>query len=256
MQNLGVILYTNGKERYLSKCYKGLINNNINNIVIVSAGEIENEKNYEKAKIIKCNNLTKSICFNRGLRHFLNDENITDISIIHENIIIIDNTIFTDYEKLSEYTNCKIFCICTEKDDPYGKNNNKRLKLYTKNELYSNLYKASSNLLIYFKKSVVEKIGLFDERYHNFFEITDFYKKGGDFGLCTPLGWVMDSSASEKYYYIQDIAVNDNTKYEDDMLRGMKVFYLKYKTDMEKIINIFSKEDIITKLKNISSRSQ
>ncbi len=48
-------------------------------------------------------------------------------------------------------------------------------------------------------------------------------------------------------------------RYEDELeervLRGMKVFYMKNKCEIKDLIDVFSKKDVIQKLKNKSRSS-
>jgi len=259
MQNIGIVLYTKGNNSKNLKNALIAIEHLKDQTIVVCDGPspklpVLDNFNVKEFKI----SVNTAGCYNYGIRHFL-DKEVEHIFIISDQIMLLDDSVLSDYIKVSEQTNIEFLAYSRDEDDPYGKKNNNRLTVELKEGMQLLLSKGFNGHLMYCKKNVFEKVGFFDERYRSTFEASDFSKRCGDKGLTTPFGWFADITNKENILYQenrQDYAhssVNSET-IEDRFLRGMKVFNLKYQAQFQDLLNIFSQKDVISKLKSLASR--
>lgn len=262
MHNVGIVLYTTGiNEKNLKTSLKSF-NHIKDNVVIVSDGELVNKelvKGYNFKEFKRC--LYPSACYNYGIREHLKNDNIEYIFIINDNISILDDSVYTDYINAAKQTNIGLFVSCTNEDDPYGKSDNLRLTIAIKDGYSLTLNKGFNGNLIMLNKKTIELAGFFDERYKGAFEVGDYYKKCSDVGITVPYGWFVDvKNVEDNLLYQTNLptktheTMNQQTL-EDRMIRGMKVFHMKYKAQFNELLNIYTANDVISKIKSLASRS-
>lgn len=259
---IGIIVYTQGTETNLKRCLRSLQNLH-NNLVVVSDGALQFniKKDYPNINTVIefSSHKYPSTCYNAGIRHLLKTD-VDHIFIINDCLEILSDDIFQKYIDVSTKTNIEILCSGNNEDDPTGQNNNIRLKVDIKDNIL-NLNKGFNGRITYIRKSAFKKVGFFDERYHAAFELADFYKRCSDRGLTTPFGWFPDISFDEHLIEENQVLYDNKQSYnlddiEDRMIRGMKVFYLKYKSQIADLYDLYSKIDVVNKLKLLSSRKQ
>jgi len=109
---------------------------------------------------------------------------------------------------------------------------------------------GTSVSLVYLHKDIFKKVGFFDERFRATVEWSDMCYRISQKNLSTPFLWFLhlESVQSKIIVAENDEMYQDNI--EDRIIRGMKLFYMKYKCQISDLINTYSKKDVIQKLKN------
>lgn len=259
MQNIGIVLYTRGNNSKNLKNALSAIEHLKDQTIVVCDGpkpELPILKDFTVKEFKR--SIHSAGCYNYGVRYFL-DKDVDHIFILGDQLMILDDDVFTNYIKVSEQTNIEFLAYSRDEDDPFGEKNNNRLTVELKEGMQLLLSKGFNGHLMYCRKSVFEKVGFFDERYRSSFESSDFSKRCGDKGVTTPFGWFADISKSENILYQENRPdkihpiINSDTV-EDRFLRGMKVFTTKYKAQFQELLNVFSQKDVISKLKVLASR--
>lgn len=240
MQNVGIVLYTRGNTKTLHNALKSFVN--FKNIFVVSSGNIKLDTPY---KVLK--DQVISVCYNYGIREFLDNNEIEYIVLVDESVLLLDDIVIEDCVKASKQTNIECFTLSNEK--------NPRLEVQLKDNVNLVLSKEFDGAFCFIKKTAFEKVGFIDERYKYSFEISDFYKRCGDKGITSPFGWFAGVKNSYDNITMQKVNSITASEVEDDIIRSMKVFYLKYKTQMSDILDTFTKNDVVKKLKLLSSRT-
>ena len=155
---------------------------------------------------------------------------------------------------INKKTKLKALYYCTDDDDPMGKFNNVRLTVdLGDNELTLNM--GTSGSLVYLHKDVFRKCGFFDERYRAAVEWSDFSYRLSQQNLSTPFLWFPHVKSVSDKLIVSDNNVMYEESMEDRIIRGMKLFYMKYKCQIQDLIDTYSKKDVISKLKNKSRTS-
>ena len=107
------------------------------------------------------------------------------------------------------------------------------MKLDVKDDTVSLNYGTSGGF-VYTHTDVYEKVGFLDERYRAAMEWSDFAYRVSQKNLSTPFLW-FPSLESAKNKIVTN--VNNDKRYEEDfedrLVRGMKIFYLKFKCEIK-----------------------
>ena len=253
MQNIGIILYTQGNnEKNLSKSLSSLLELS-DKVLVVCDGELprlEIIKDFKTVEFKKVNYYAG--CVNHGIRHFLNTD-VEHIFVVNDNVMILDKKVFKDFINVNEQTNLDLMVSNGMKD----KN---RLYIDLKDGYQLDLVSEFDGYVIYLNTNTVKKVGFFDERYKTTFELLDYYKRSADTGVTTPFGWFATISNVKDNIFNQENKPNTKHKVytsdniEDRIISGMKLFKLKYKAMVNDLTNIFSKSDVVKKLKLLVSR--
>jgi len=256
MQGIGIVLFTLGGKN-LKRALRGLTDV-LDKTVVVNDGKDIKLGVSEEKKIKKFINTVyekyPSACYNIGVRELLKDDSVEHIFIINDSIEILDDTLFQDYIDVHKKTKLKALYYCTDDDDPMGKFNNVRLTVdLGDNELTLNM--GTSGSLVYLHKDVFRKCGFFDERYRAAVEWSDFSYRLSQQNLSTPFLWFPHVKSVNDKLIVSDNNVMYEESMEDRIIRGMKLFYMKYKCQIQDLINTYSKKDVISKLKNKSRTS-
>lgn len=262
MQNIGIVLYTTGNNEKNLKTALKSVRHIKDQVIIVCDGELKNRKLVNGFKFKEfTQTLYPAACYNHGIRHFLTNSDVEYIFILSDQIAILDDSVYTDYINVSNQTNIGLFVTGKDEDDPYGRNNNLRLTVAVKNGYNISLNKGFNGNLILLKKSTVVHAGFFDERYKGAFEIGDYYKKCADAGITTQFGWFADvQNVQDNILYQNNTPtwqhpVLNHDSVEDRIIRGMKVFYMKYKAQFQDLLNIYTSKDVISRLQTLVSRN-
>lgn len=252
MQGIGIVVLTLGGSQ-LKKCLRGLTPF-LDKTVVVNDGKKTDFNKSIKKYISPTYTKYPSACYNMGIRELLKDETIEHVFIVNDTVEIIDDSIFQDYIDVANKTKLKALYLCDNEDDPRGLNENTRLTIDLGDNTLTLNFGTAANL-VYLHKDVFKKVGFFDERYRAAMEWSDFSYRISQKNLSTPFLWFPHvTSVKDKIIFHDHVE-----RYEDDLeervLRGMKVFYMKNKCEIKDLIDVFSKKDVIQKLKNKSRSS-
>ncbi len=252
MQNIGIILYTQGNNyKNLTKCLESLSEFK-DNILVVCDGQLPSLKILDDHNCVDFRRTDHFAgCVNHGLRHFIKTD-VDHIFIVNDNIMVLDPAVFDDFIKVNNYTNLDFIVD--------GNSDKKRLTVELKDDYNITLVSEFDGYVCYLNKNTVRKVGFFDERYKTTFELLDYYKRAADAGVTTPFGWFATVGGMDTNIYNQTNSPDFEHKQfskdgvEDRIIRGMKVFKLKFKAMVNELTNIFSQKDVVNKMKNIASR--
>lgn len=252
MQGIGIVVLTLGGSQ-LKKCLRGLTPF-LDKTVVVNDGK-KTDFNKSIKKYI-CPTYTKypSACYNMGIRELLKDEAIEHVFIVNDTVEIIDDSIFQDYIDVAKKTKLNALYLCDNEDDPRGLNQNTRLTIDLGDNTLTLNFGTAANL-VYLHKDVFKKVGFFDERYRAAMEWSDFSYRISQKNLSTPFLWFPHVTSVEDKLILNDHVERYEDELEERVLRGMKVFYMKNKCEIKDLIDVFSKKDVIQKLKNKSRSS-
>ncbi len=258
MQKIGIILYTQGNPKNLNKALRGL-QNFVGNIVIIHQGNSKLDIHFNNTDVITKYEVLQvdkqhhvSTCYNAGLRYFTTKPDVTDIFIISDGVEILDDNIFEKYITASDITNLKL--LCHDKSTT-AKIKNTKLQVKVDNDTTINLNNSFNGMFVYLKKSVLERVGFFDERYKSALEFIDFYKRCSDNGVTTQFGWFADVDIDPLSILYNDCEYEFVGDLEDRYIIGLKVFRMKFKLLPDECMTTFSKNDVITKMKNMATRN-
>ena len=262
MQGIGIVLFTLGGKN-LKRALRGLTDV-LDKTVVVNDGKNINPDDKTLLGVSEGSNIKKffntvydkypSACYNIGVRELLKDESVEHIFIINDSIEILDDTLFQDFIDVYKKTKLKALYYCKDEDDPRGQFNNVRLTVdLGDNELTLNM--GTSGSLVYLHKDVFKKCGFFDERYRAAIEWSDFSYRLSQQNLSTPFLWFPHVKSVNDKLIVNDNNVMYQENIEDRILRGMKLFHMKYKCQIQDLIDTYSKKDVISKLKNKSRTS-
>ena len=249
MQGIGIVLFTLGGKN-LKRAIRGLTDY-LDKTVIVNDGKKENVDETKVRKYIKPAYVKyPSACYNMGIRELLKDDTIEHIFILNDSIEILDDTLFEDYINAAKKTNLKSFYYCTGADDPTGTFNNERMKV----DIGTGFDKMTLNMgtsgsLVYLHKDIFKKVGFFDERFKGAIEWSDMCYRISQKNLSTPFLWFPHLEAVDAKIYVSDNEEIYKDDMEDRIIRGFKLFHMKYKCQIQDLINTYSKKDVVQKLK-------
>ena len=244
MQGIGIVLFTLGGKN-LKRALRGLTDV-LDKTVVVNDGKPIKSENKSLLGVSEGPDIKKfintvydkypSACYNMGIRELLKDESIEHIFIINDSIEILDDTLFQDFIDVYKKTKLKALYYCREEDDPRGNFNNTRLTVdLGDNEITLNM--GTSGSLVYLHKDVFKKCGFFDERYRAAVEWSDFSYRLSQQNLSTPFLWFPHVKSVNDKLIVNDNEVMYEESMEDRILRGMKLFYMKYKCQIQDLIN-------------------
>ena len=252
MQGIGIVVLTLGGSQ-LKKCLRGLTPF-LDKTVVVNDGKKTDFNKSVKKYISPTYTKYPSACYNMGIRELLKDETIEHVFIVNDTVEIIDDSIFQDYIDVANKTKLKALYLCDNEDDPRGLNENTRLTIDLGDNTLTLNFGTAANL-VYLHKDVFKKVGFFDERYRAAMEWSDLSYRISQKNLSTPFLWFPHVTSVENKIIFHDHVERYKDDLEERVLRGMKVFYMKTKCEIKDLIDVFSKKDVIQKLKNKSRSS-
>ena len=252
MQGIGIVVLTLGGSQ-LKKCLRGLTPF-LDKTVVVNDGKKTDFNKSVKKYISPTYTKYPSACYNMGIRELLKDETIEHVFIVNDTVEIIDDSVFQDYIDVANKTKLKALYLCDNEDDPRGLNENTRLTIDLGDNTLTLNFGTAANL-VYLHKDVFKKVGFFDERYRAAMEWSDLSYRISQKNLSTPFLWFPHVTSVENKIIFHDHVERYKDDLEERVLRGMKVFYMKTKCEIKDLIDVFSKKDVIQKLKNKSRSS-
>ena len=184
---------------------------------------------------------------NRALKHLLDDE--CEHIFLVEDDVVFNKNVFQAYIDTSKKTKVKHFNYCLHGQDNKINNKPNPRKIIdikgTKVSLYFNIYGACS----YYHRSVLEDIGLFDEKYINAMEHVDHTMHAITENYHPPCRWCIDLENSNDYIEDQDYN-HDKSKirtgnWMENFRKGVERCKSKYKID---VTNPYQKYDDIDKV--------
>ena len=275
-EKIGVGITTCNRPDFLYDCINSLDLDKLDKVVIVNDGApfdfnntyknvdyIQNEQNLGVAK--SRNKLFKAL-LKSGCDH---------IFMLEDDCIILDNIVFQKYIDAYKTTGIPHFNFGPGspwnryQDDPTIIGNlslrhlarqdtlpNPKLIIDHKNGIKLAFYEHIVAMFCYFHRSIIEEVGLFDERFYNAWEHVDHTYRIIKAGKYSPFWWFADIYGSEKY--IQEaknekarssLAKNEQ-QYNKQLIEGIKIFRELHGT-IPGFIAPATKEQVVSVIKKI-----
>lgn len=271
---IGVGVITCNRPNYIKRLLDDLSGcNNIDEIVVVNDGEqIPNLNIRSETWINNVKNLGVAKSKNKALQHLLN-KSCKNIFLIEDDVIIKNPGVFSAYIKASKETNIKHFNYGP--GTPFNRKQHVAFDIHNRHELSTDapanpkliveykttkiaLYEHVAGMFSFFHSSVLEKVGLFDERFFNAWEHVEHTYRIIKAGFHPPFWWFADIADSESYIgeykdAIQNSAIAKNT---DQWMESVKKGQQLYKQIHGHFPNqppLTNKESVLQSLKNIKN---
>ena len=182
MKKKALAIITCDRPDFLKKCVASIPENI--DVIIINDGDPVSSS----FPIIQTNRIGVGAAKNKALSYFYN-KGIDHIFVMEEDILIKDPDVFDAYIKAAEKNNIKHL--------NFGLSSRKNPLLKTENGL--NLYKNPYAGFSYFHRSVIDEVGLFDERFYNSLEHIDYTLRITLKELHTPLPYYADIEHNHLY---------------------------------------------------------
>jgi GT2 family glycosyltransferase len=274
-EKIGVGITTCNRPDFFKDCINSLDFSKLDHVVVVNDGKIFDFEIPEKLIFIQNeHNLGISKSKNKIFKKLL-ELNCEHIFTMEDDCIIKDNNIFQKYITASKKTGLKHFNfgpgspwnrkqqpgligdlskrhLASQQTEP-----NPRLMVNYGDDITISLYEHIVAMFCYFRKEVLDEVGLMDEEFYNAWEHVEHTYRIIQKGKYTPFWWFADISDSQDY--IQEakdekartsLAKNEET-FNKQVQAGLQVFYRKHGIVPSAINGSHSTEFIKKTLKGI-----
>ena len=227
-KKIGVGLITCNREKFLKEAVQSILpcKDNIDEFVIVNDGApvqnftqpfgdwIQNEHNLGVGK-------TKNKAF-----RYLTEKNCDYIFLLEDDLLIKNKDVFLKYIEAHEATGIHHFNYGP--GTPFNRKQNVQFDLHNRHELeqhsspaprliidYKNiklsLYRHVAGVFSFFTKTILDKVGIFNEEYHNAWEHVDHTYRIIKEGVHPPFWWFADLADSDKLLSTQSSAIDNSS---------------------------------------------
>ncbi len=226
---IGVGIITYNREDLFYECLKSLAF--ADEIVVVNDGkEFKNTKNLSNINHIiqhdKNYGVAKSK--NDALKYLLK-QGCENIFLCEDDVKIINENVFEEYIKASETSGIQHLNYAYH--GPTNKNNISHYQeiKYEKGVGLS-FHRYPIGAFTFYTRTAIEKVGLLDERFHNFHDHVDHTARFIKAKLHPPYGWFADIVSSDKFISDQDPELSRSTNKRNTLNYSLKYYYyyLKY----------------------------
>lgn len=211
MNKIGFLIYHDNNRENCSKLIE-LFSTVSNSYTIVT-----NDRNSDKfscdTRIYRAEKKYFAACVNDGLRE-LSKNNCEHIFIVRDNVELSDIKFVGEYIKCFESTGIHILF-----------NTNAERVVLDYKDCSVKVADRFLKHFLYINIKCIKEIGYLDEKYQDSFEVLDYYYRLYNKGLSTPVSY-FTSPNIDKFNEI-NLSVGDSFD-EDIMLRGLKLFKIKY----------------------------
>jgi predicted O-methyltransferase YrrM len=244
-------IVTCDRPDFFNKCYNSVKNsNNVDVIAVCNDGkqdvEIEDSTVYIKHEANKGVGISK----NDLLREALNNENIEHIFLLEDDMIVKDPNVFNEYVKAAKKSG--VYHLNFGPGSPFNRKQDFQFDLHNRHECKHDtelnpklkvdygdsvelwFYEHSVAMLTYFHRSVLEDVGLHDERFYNAWEHVDLTYRIAKAGYHTPFWWFADVANSDKLIDVAPDAIEkssiakDSEQWQKNVYGGREVYKEKH----------------------------
>jgi len=245
-ETIGVGVITCNRPSYVKRLLSNLsICEDIDELVIVNDGvTIPDSNEYAGTWINNVKNLGVAKSKNKALQFLLN-KSCENIFLIEDDVVIKNPDVFSAYIKASKETNIKHFNYGP--GTPFNRKQNVAFDIHNRHKLstdtaanpkliveYKNakiaLYEHIAGMFSFFHSSILNKVGLFDERFYNAWEHVEHTYRIIKAGFHPPFWWFADIADSEDYIgeykdAIQNSAIAKNTdQWMESVRKGQELY--------------------------------
>jgi len=231
-EKIGVGVITCNRPNYVKRLLGNLnVCEDIDELVVVNDGEsLPDSKELPGTWIENIKNLGVAKTKNKALQFLLN-KSCKNIFLIEDDVIIKKPETFSVYIEAAKQTNIKHFNYGP--GTPFNRKQTTTFDIHNRHELSTDaeanpkliidyktvriaLYEHVAGMFSFFHNSVLEKVGLFDERFFNAWEHVEHTYRIIKAGFHPPFWWFADIADSETYIgeykdAIQNSAISKNT---------------------------------------------
>jgi glycosyltransferase involved in cell wall biosynthesis len=197
MSKIGVVITTFNSEDYFSALYDSLPLDRIDELVVVNGGK-PYEKEYTCSKWIQHNEVKfASVARNDGLQYLLEKE-CDYYFIIEDDMLITNPDIFDNYIETSKISGFEYLCFASNAWNAGPRfARTPRLQVQYSETIAINLMLHTCNEFTFRTKNVLEKTGLYDEKFQYMFDIDNLYRLSQHNFI--DFWWFPDSAHSDHY---------------------------------------------------------
>ena len=193
---IGLAITTFNSESYFKELYDSLHNVKIDKFVIVNGGEKYKDE-YTCDKFIQHDTVKfASVARNDGLK-YLQEQGCDYLFVCEDDMIIKDPNIFERYVEVSNKSGLEYLCYASnawETGPPH--NRTPRLEVQYSDTIAVNFFKNTCNEFTFRTKNLLDKCGLYDEKFKYIFDIDSLAN--------------MHDHDFIKFWYFPDVADSDN----------------------------------------------
>lgn len=242
MKRIGLVIITYQRFDRFKECFENVMKHrkDVQEIVIVDDGSIKDKELYDNYFnniifndiIIMRNPVNSGVAAskNRGLKYFY-DKGYDYIFTLEDDINVLDSEVFNKYIEVSEKTGYEYLNFALH--GPLNKDKGKVFKILGVNvAVYPHIVGAFS----LHTKNLIDKIGLYDEKYLNAWEHVDYCYLAGKNDLTAPFWQFVDIPESDKYlqeqkFSIEDSSIRPRPDWMENIGKGIQHFRSKYGED-------------------------
>ena len=256
MAKIGLGIITCNRSEFFKNCYNSVPRDKVDELVIVNDGDEFPFVFKGNAHYIKNDkNLGVGISKNKAFK-FLLESGCDYIFLIEDDIIIINENVFTEYIKYIEKTGIQHLMF-----GYHGPANKRegvpkpRVIIDYGDDISMALNFHCVGAFCVYTKELLNNIGLFDEKFLNAWEHIDHSYQAIKSGYLPGYWWWPDIHNSYEYLDEQACSENNSTirprgDWQKNIHEGMKHFVSKHKYTPVEVPNI-TENEVITKLKQI-----
>lgn len=211
MNNIGFIIYHESNKSNCAKLVDAL--STVPNSHTIVVNDCNSDNFLCETRTYRADKKYFAACVNDGLRE-LSKKSCEHIFILRDNILIDDTHFVEEYIKCFDKTGIHILF-----------NTNTERVILDYNTLSVKINDRFLKHFIYINKNCIKNIGYLDEKYQDSFEILDYYYRLYNKGLTSPVGY-FTSPTVNIFNEIENL--NETPINEDIILRGLKLFKIKY----------------------------
>jgi predicted O-methyltransferase YrrM len=270
-------IVTCNRPDYFNKCYESVKNaNNVDVIAVCNDGKDEVLLDSNSLYIKHKENKGVGISKNDLLRLALENPKIEHIFLLEDDMIVKDPDVFNVYVKAAKKSG--IYHLNFGPGSPFNRKQNFNFDLHNRHlckndsELNPKLkveysedvevwfYEHTVAMLSYFHRSVLEDVGLHDERFYNAWEHVDLTYRIIKAGYHPPFWWFADVANSDKLIDVAPEAIEkssiakDTEQWQKNVYGGREVYKEKH-NHYPNNPPYLSKEDVIRIIKRLKRKS-
>ena len=249
MTFVGIV--TCNRPDFFYKCYDSIKKaKNVDCIAVCNDGSEEVKIDKEHIYIKHKQNKGVGISKNELLKEALKNKNINHIFLIEDDMIVKDPEVFNVYVKTAKKSgiyhlnfgpgspfNRKqdfVFDLHNRHECKHDSALNPKMKIEYGDDIEVWLYEHSVAMLSYFHRSVLEKVGLHDEKFFNAWEHVDLTYRIIKAGFHPPFWWFADVGSSDRLIDVAPGAIekstiaSDSEQWKKNVYGGREIYKQKH----------------------------
>jgi predicted O-methyltransferase YrrM len=270
-------IVTCDRPDFFNNCYESVRNsNNVDIIAVCNDGKTDVDVDAHTLYIKHEKNKGVGISKNDLLNLALKDTDADHIFILEDDMLIKNPDVFNIYVKSAEKSG--IYHLNFGPGSPFNRKQDFQFDLHNRHECkndtelnpklkveYSDgvelwFYEHTVAMLSYFHRSVLEEVGVHDEKFYNAWEHVDLTYRIAKAGHHTPFWWFADVANSDKLIDVAPEAIEkssiakDTEQWKKNVYGGMEIYKEKH-GHYPNNPPYLSKDDVIKVIKRLKRKS-